>query len=179
MLKTSIIFLLPILLVFNIFGQKQTSKPSESKSQIKTTPTQIPKGWRLVNLNSFSFLLPESMKDQKAQGIDSAVWRFEDDKMILFIERGVYEVVVPDREDFENLTKSIEINGVKGKYFSINYLKPKSPQTEINEKDEQKPFLEEIVFKHKKYSYISFFVQYKNLEQQETAKQILYSIKFK
>lgn len=177
-LKFSFLVFSIILLAFLYgFGQKQASKSSKNKST--STQSQISEDWKLIDLRNFSFILPKTMEDKKIQGIDSAVWRFEDEEMILNIDSGRYNVDFSDREAFESLTKPIEINGFRGHYFYINYLKPKSPQVEIYEIFKQKPLQEAIVFRHDKYSYTTFWVLYKNPEQQEISNKILYSIKFK
>ncbi len=101
MQKTLIIFLLVALSFFNTFGQKQSSRNSKNKNRTKPkTRSQITKGWKLIDLDSFSFLLPESMEDKKARGIDSAVWRFEDTEMELHIDSGMYT------NDFQDLKES-------------------------------------------------------------------------
>ncbi len=105
--KTLIIFLLPIFLAFNIFGQKQSSKTPKSKTQTKRTQIQIPRDWKLIDLDSFSFLLPESMEDKKARGTDSQVWHFEDSEMELYIDSGMYT------NDFQDLKESYEVQKEK------------------------------------------------------------------
>ena len=170
-----------IVSISNAFGQKRISKNPKNKTQAKsTTQTQIPKDWKLVNLGGISFILPKSMEDKKAQGIDSAVWRFENDEIMLNIDSGMYSVIF-DTMGFESNNKQVEINGVKGQFFTIDYTKPKSKMAndELSEDELQKPFLNAVVFTRGKNSYSSFWVQYKSSEQEEIAKQILQSIKFK
>ncbi len=180
-MKKLIIYYFCFVLSINIvLCQKQNSESDKKTQKIKSiSQTQISNDWKLVDLDSFSFILPESMEDKKARGIDSSVWRFESDDIKLVIDSGMYKVTFPDAEDFESSTKQVVVDKIKGQYFAINYSKPKSLEAEIDEKDKQKPYLEAIVFKRNKYLFSSFWVQYKNPNQKEIAEKILYSIKFK
>lgn len=182
MRKTLIIFLLPIVLVVNIFGQKRSAKTSESNIQTKTTQKEISKNWKLVDLGDFSLLLPISMEDKKVRGKDSAVWLFEDDEMEFYIDSGMYKVNFNyDIEEYAGNTKWIEIDKVKGQSIAIDFTKPKSTETnaKISAEEFQKPLLDAIVFYREKSFYSSFWIRYKKLEQKETATKILQSIKFK
>ncbi|MBA2737691.1 MAG: hypothetical protein H0U50_13005 [Pyrinomonadaceae bacterium] len=141
MQKTLIIFLLVALSFFNIFGQKQSSGNSKNKTGTKQkTQSQIPKGWKLIDLDSFSFLLPESMKDKKARGIDSAVWWFEDAEMELHIDSGMYT------NDFQNLKESYKveeeqarIDGKNVKFFTWDENKDISDVYAVNKDGSIKP----------------------------------------
>ena len=169
-----------LFLVFGIFGQKKSSKISKSKtSNSYKSRIQIQKGWRLVDLGNFSFLLPEVMKDQNAKGIDSEVWEFKDETMLLMIDSGMYKMGFSEIEEFENQKKTIKIDGTEGQYFYINFLKPKSPNSKIEKEEKEKPFAEGIIFNRGKNFYSSFWIQYKSAENQKIVKNILYSIKFK
>lgn len=180
-IKKILLFLAVLLfLVFGIFGQKKSSKISKSKtSNSYKSRIQIQKGWRLVDLGNFSFLLPEVMKDQNAKGIDSEVWEFKDETMLLMIDSGMYKMGFSEIEEFENQKKTIKIDGTEGQYFYINFLKPKSPNSKIEKEEKEKPFAEGIIFNRGKNFYSSFWIQYKSAENQKIVKNILYSIKFK
>ncbi len=177
--------LLVISIIFSVsvftFGQKQSPEITKNKTQSKSAQTQIPKGWKSVDLGYFSFILPESMEDKKARGIDSQVWRFEDDEIKLQIDRGMYEVdFAYGGAGFKKETKWIELDGVKGKFFTIDYTKSfRSKDHELSETQKEKPFLQAIVFYEDENSYSSFWVTYKKTEQKDIAEKILYSIKFK
>ena len=187
-LKFSFLVISIILLVAVVgFGQKQSSKDSEGKSVI--TQSQIPKGWKLIDLDRFSFLLPESMDDKKVKGIDSQIWRFEDDKISLSIEKGIYT------NDFQNLKRSFEVQQEKvvidgknviffiwdrNKDISGAYMLNKDGSTIPHEVFE-KHFAIGVYFQEgkRRYTGTNFVITTKTLEGQETAKKILYSIKFK
>ncbi len=182
--KTLIIFLLPILLVFNIFGQKQSSK-----TQIKQLQVPIPKGWKLIDLDSFSFLLPEAMEDKKARGIDSQVWHFEDGEMELYIDSGMYTNDFRDlKESYEVKEEKVNIDGRNVKFFIWDENKDISETYKVNKDGSIEPhetyekhFAIGVYFQEgkRRYSGTNFVITTKSLEAQEIAKKILYSIKFK
>ncbi len=186
-LFVSLVFL---LLVSNTFNQKQPAKNSKNRSQTKSaTRTQVPKGWKLVDLDNFSFLLPESMEDKKARGFDSAVWRFEDTEMELHIDSGIYT------NDFQDLKESYKvkeertiIDGKNVKFFTWVINKNISNVYAVNKDGSIKPrdvfknhFAIGVYFQRgqRRYTGTNFVITTKTLKAQETAKKILYSIKFK
>ena len=184
------VLLVFLLLVSNTFSQKQSSKNPKSKNRIKLTKQlQIPKGWKLVDLDNFSFLLPESMEDKKARGIDSAVWWFEDTEMELHIDSGMY---TNDFQDLKNSYRVKEeqtvIDGKNVKFFIWDKNKNISDVYAVNKDGSIKPH--EIFEKHfsigvyfqtsqRRYTGTNFLITTKTLKTQESAKKILYSIKFK
>lgn len=178
-LKFSLLVILIILLVSAFgFGQKQSS--TDSKNISTKTQTKIPEGWKLVDLDNFSFILPESMEDKKMRGIDSQVWQFEDDKMTLSIDSGMYKVDFDfDAARFQTEKKWIELDKVKGQFFSVDFTKPTSAKIETSKTEKERPYLKAIMFYRGKNFYSSFWVRYKKPEQSEIAEKILYSIKFK
>jgi hypothetical protein len=174
--------LLVISIIFSVsvlnFGQKQSDKNPQDENV--TTQSQIPEGWKLVDLDNFSFILPESMEDKKARGIDSQVWRFENSEMELTIDSGMYKVDFDyDAGRFQTEKKWIELDKIKGQFFSIDFTKPTSAKIENSETEKERPYLKAIMFYRDKYSYSSFWIRYKKTEQSEIAEKILYSIKFK
>lgn len=190
MQKILIVFIFVAFLIFNAFGQKQSSKNRKSKNKIKpATQSQIPKDWKSVDLDDFSFLLPNSMQDKKARGIDSEVWHFEDDKMELWIDSGMYTNDFQDLKDsYEFKEEKVKIDNKNVKFFSWDSNKDISETYEVNKDSSIKPH--EIYEKHfsigvyfqegkRRYSGTNFVISTKTLEEQETAKKILQSIKFK
>jgi hypothetical protein len=92
-------------------GQRKTSNNSNDKKQIKTAGL-VPKDWKLIDLDNFSFILPKSMKDMNAEGIDSEVWEFEDSYMLLSIDSGDYTNNLQDTEySYETKTEKVKIDG--------------------------------------------------------------------
>jgi hypothetical protein len=118
------------------------------------------------------------MEDQKVRGIDSQVWLFTNNDMELHIDSGMYRVDIYTG-GFKSETNQIEIDGVKGQYFKVDYSKPETNESIIEDERKEEPYLQAIVFKHGQNDYSSFWVTYKNSTQEENAKKILYSIKFK
>ena len=190
MQKTLICFLFIAFSVSDIFGQKQPSKSPKSKSQIKpVAQTQIPKGWKLVDLDRFSFLLPESMEDKKARGIDSNIWEFEDEEMSLSIDSGIYTNDFQDLKDsYEVKEEKLKIDNKNVRFFIWDDNKDISETYEVNKDGSIKPH--EVFEKHfsigvyfqegkRQHSGTNFVITTKTLEGQETAKKILRSIKFK
>ena len=190
MQKLLIAFLFIVFTLLNVCGQKQFNNNSEDKFQDKsTTQTQIPKGWKLFDLDRFSFLLPESMEDKKARGIDSAVWHFEDKEMEIYIDSGMYTNDFQDlRESYEVKEEKVKIDGKNVKFFIWDENKNISETYEVNKDGSIKPhevfekrFSIGVYFQEGKsrYSGTNFVITTKTLEGQETAKKVLQSIKFK
>lgn len=190
MQKLLIAFLFITFSLLNVCGQKQSDNNSKAKSQDKSIiQTQIPKGWKLVDLDRFSFLLPESMEDKKARGIDSAVWQFEDEEITLSIDSGIYTNDFQDlKSSFEVKEEKVTIDGKNVKFFIWDENKDISETYEVNKDGSTKPH--EVFKKHfsigvyfqegkRRYTGTNFVITTKTLEGQETAKKVLQSIKFK
>lgn len=178
-LKFSLLLILVLLVSTCSFGQKQSSVNNQIDTSNQTETIQVPKGWKLIDLDSFSFLLPESLIDQKAKGKDSEIWRFESDEIDFYIDSGRYKISFDyDLERFENETKLINKDNIKGQFFKIDFTKPKSPENikELSKEEKQKPFLTAIVFYRGERFYSSFMVHYQKNEQSEIAEKILNSI---
>lgn len=182
--KIFLFTLFAILLVASYsFGQKSPSKNSKSKVHTNKNQIEIPKGWKLIDLDSFSFILPESMEDKKVIGDDSEVWKFASDEMELHIDSGLYKVDLDSNSKlYETKTGWIQSNGIKGKYFRTDFTNPKSIKDNLDnssEDSEQKPFLNGITFYRGENFYSSFWVSFETKEQSKIADKILQSIKFK
>lgn len=182
MRKVTTVFLLVAFSILVFSCQKQAAQNANQQND-------IPKDWKLVDLNGFSFLLPKSMEDKKAQGIDSAVWHFEDNNMKLHIDSGMYTNDFHDLKDsYEVKEEKVKIDSKNVKFFIWDDNKNNSTTFEVNKDGSIKPhdtydkhFSIGVYFQTgwQRYSGINFVITTKTLEEQETAKKILQSIKFK
>lgn len=182
MRKLSTVFLLAVFSILVFSCQKQAAQNVNRQND-------IPKDWKLVDLNRFSFLLPKSMEDKKARGIDSEVWRFEDKDMGLQIDSGMYTNDFHDLKDsYEVKEEKVTIDNKNVKFFIWDENKNNSTTFEVNKDGSIKPhetyekhFAIGVYFKNDWLSNdaTNFVITTKTLEGLETAKKILHSIKFK
>jgi hypothetical protein len=139
------------------------------------------------------------MKKKDVQGIDSVVLTYEDNEITLDIEYGDYSAdVVSHLQNYEGKKIQTTISGENVEIVSYDRNKPMSSPLHMDTRedkdlddsillyDKEKHYVIGVNFPHKNEVIspedrpaISFEVSYKNLEEQETAKKILYSIKFK
>ncbi len=187
---------LSIILVCTIFSsscQKQTATSFETlneDSQIK----EIPKDWQKIETDEFSFSIPRTMKKNDVHGIDSFVMQFENDEITLDIEYGDYSAdLIPLLRDYEGQKEQTIIDGEKTDIVGYDRNKPLNLSNRMVNSDSSTNFIEPnknyifgVNFPHKNEIIapedrpaISFVVRCKNLENKETAKTIIYSIKFK
>lgn len=188
------LFVIPVILLIAVcgFGQKRASQDSKNN---RSATTQVPKDWKLVTLGGFSMMMPKSMKDQEADGIDSQVWEFEDDDFFLSIDSGRYTNDFQDsKEEFKVREEKEVIDGKNVKFLMWNENKPFTGSYETGEMvlvegeaDEpvEKPFALAAYFLTSKKTArrpkiaVGFYIVSRNEELRETAKKILQSIKFK
>lgn len=207
MRKISFSFLLFGISILNFSCQKQVAQNVNLQNEIQNTqttktPNEIPKDWKRVETDSFSFSIPQTLKKNNVRGIDSNVLQFENEELILDIEWGDYsEDVGFNSSEYENKKEEIDIDGEKTVIVSWDLSKPTSSQmsnamsmtngTMRGDKSSKPKKIEKIYnigvnFPHKNEVIspgdrpaISFSVRSKNLESQEIAKTIFQSIKFK
>lgn len=203
MRKISFIFLLFGISILNFSCQKQVAQNVSPQREIQNTqttktPNEIPKDWKRIETDSFSFSIPQTLKKKNVHGIDSQVLQFENDEMQLDIEWGDYvEEFDYYAQQFENEREQVEIDGVKTEIINWDVTKPSSSQmsngmnmtngTMTGEKPLKPKKIEKLYaigvnFPRKEETHlpsISFSARSKNLESQEIAKTIFQSIKFK
>lgn len=207
MRKISFVFLLFGVSILISSCQKQVAQNANPQKEIQNTqttktPNEIPKDWKRVETDAFSFSIPQTLKKNNVRGIDSNVLQFENDEMILDIEWGDYsEDVGFNSNEYENKKEEVNIDEEKTVIVSWDLSKPTSSQmsnamsmtngTMSGDQPSKPKKIDKIYnigvnFLHKSEVIspgdrpaISFSVRSENLESQEIAKMIFQSIKFK
>jgi len=162
--------------------------------QTANAQKEIPKDWQKIETDYFSFSIPQTMKKNDVQGIDSFVMQFESNEITLDIEYGMYSTDLSyGSQHYESQKEVIEIDGEKTVIVSLDYNKPilsssgvvnaaRPTKVEKVEKNHvvgiNLPHKNEVISLEDSPA-ISFIAKSKTLEAQETAKTIFYSIKFK
>ncbi len=188
--KNLILSIIFVFVLLSLSCQKQTATSFEiveETSQIR----EIPKDWQKIETDYFSFSIPLDMKNKNVRGIDSFVMQFEDKDITLEIEYGDYSADLDFiKQNYQSQTEQTEIDGEIVEIVSCDLdrnnpssrMMTKNTKTEAIKKTEKNNY-SGVSFpgRMKDFSQtaISFEVKYKNLEMQETAKTILYSVKFK
>ena len=183
------IFLAPV----NLFLSCQNQVVVSNKTQ-KEVHREVPRDWQRIETEFFSFSIPANMKNNDVRGIDSYVMQFENDEIILDLDYGMHSTTMEySASSFESKKDSIIIDGTETLLISYDANKPVlASKAAVNadgstkfEKVEKNYVIgisfpyESRVIPSKEYFAASFIANCKTLEAQETAKTILYSIKFK
>lgn len=84
----------------------------------RETPTSAPNDWKQVNREEFTLHLPPTFREIPVQGVDTKVWQFEDPKISLHVESGIY-ANVPEmlRTGRTFKEQSRTVNGRNATYF--------------------------------------------------------------
>lgn len=123
------------------------------------------------NLIFVSLSLPDLISIP-IRGIDSAVWKFKSDTLILSIDLGLYSGKPDtDTEELDYIEKRVKIDKKKTTIVSFKYLEPTSDGFD---------YLTAIYFSKigNKYTKLSFVVHSKTSEQQKLAERIFLSTDF-
>lgn len=80
----------PTLEVVETPAPEPTSEPTPEVTAPAATPEPAAVGWSRQDEETFSFELPDDAKDQKMQGIDSQVGRFQSDSLTVDYDYGWY-----------------------------------------------------------------------------------------
>src|SRR5262245_23465567 len=108
--------ILSFALIVSVAGWLFLSHSQETKSPQPI----IPNGWKRLELDDFSFYIPPDLEDQKARGIDSAVWEFRNHAMSLSIDYGMYSndlEFYKDQPDYH--AEWLRIDGKKAKVATL------------------------------------------------------------
>lgn len=80
----------------------------------------IPANWKKISLGAFAFYGPSDLKNERARGIDSALWQFSNDKMLLSIDYGMYANPLTSYSSQLNYEERwSQINGRRAKIISF------------------------------------------------------------
>ncbi|HQU86855.1 MAG TPA: hypothetical protein PKY59_27220 [Pyrinomonadaceae bacterium] len=192
--------LVVVSLIVLVSCQKQTATSFVTPVNTESIK-EIPKDWRKIETDYFSFSIPPTMKNQNVRGIDSEVMSFENEEMTLDIEYGDFSAdVVSHLLDYEGKKQSIIIDGKKTEIVSYDINKPiYSPNKATNAANKASngddsfrlkkveknyvfginfPLKDEPISSENRFA-ASFVIKSKSIEAKETAKIIFQSIKFK
>lgn len=185
--KISLALLVSALAALFLSCQKQTAAPLAAVAD-------VPKEWQKIETDYFSFSIPPTMKKNDVRGIDSQVMQFENDEITLDLDYGMYSTSAEfSLKYFEGEKKAIVIDGIKTELVTYDANKPlSSPKGAVNADGSTKfekvakNYVIGINFPYKSETFgsrtafaASFIANCKTIEARETAKTILYSIKFK
>jgi hypothetical protein len=133
--------------------------------------SEVPDGWKKISVCQFHFLIPQSMKNQNARGIDSCVAEFKSSKMRLAIDYGAYSGSY--MSDGSNLDFKEEVAEIDGK---------KAQLVTFKDARERRDFVAGLyVLIHeetgRKIS-LNMTITVRSAEDLETAKRVFRSIRF-
>lgn len=145
---------------------------------IKKAPqSKVPADWRNVQVEDFSFSIPPDLKAEDVRGIDSTVYAYVSDHMRIVIDLGRYS---------NNLQLYREQPGYREEWFIIHGRKAKVSTFYLSDEfanpgDEGRRSIAAVFFPDigGNAAQLSFWVNCESGREQEVAKQIFYSIKFK
>jgi hypothetical protein len=129
--------------------------------------------WKEVDHKLFSFNIPPDFQPQKVEGIDSAVWRYNSDDLVLIVELGIYAGKTAIYSDWpEYREERVTIGGRKA--ILCFFKAPESRKG--NYRYFAAAYFEDI---GKKSVKLSFFANCRSPREQAVARSIFRSIKFK
>lgn len=76
---------------------------------------QIPTGWKKVGICEMNFIVPDTLTDEKARGIDSCIAKFRDGKMSVSLDYGHYSGISRDDSYLHFKEEKIQISGRQGR----------------------------------------------------------------
>jgi hypothetical protein len=172
MLKLNkLVFLFLIFSVAVALTPGQNKGFQQNKKPIKSA-TKTYSNWKTVKLGVFSFRLPSRMKFvTDVKGIDSPLWRYEDNDNLLDIETGQYVVFGSFRSELSYQEEDLIIDNTKA---IIQFFK-------LNETFDDYKFVSHVTLLKKdgaKFN-VSMFLYSKNPVDKELARKIFQSIKFR
>jgi hypothetical protein len=191
--KILVLSLFLVLVIFSLSCQKQTATSFETVSETSKIK-EIPKDWQKIDTDFFSFSIPPTIKENDVEGIDSQVMQFENAEITLDLDFGMYSTDVEfSTRYFESEKTLVTIDERTTALVKYDANKPlSSPTGAVNADGStkfgkvEKNFVIGVNFQRERgltspdFPFdASFIARCKTLEAQETAKKILYSIKFK
>jgi hypothetical protein len=132
----------------------------------------VAEDWQKIKLSFGSFLAPPGLKEVPFRGIDSQIWKFKKQDLILTIDLGLYSGKPNVNEDELNYKeKGVVKDGKQATIVSFKYREPRS---------EGFDYVSAIYFPElgDKYTKLSFVVHSKTPEHLKIAEKIFLSISF-
>ncbi len=128
--------------------------------------------WKRTELDFCSFLVPLDLTSIPVRGIDSAIWKFKSDSLILMIDLGLYSGKPDiDEKELDYVEKRVKVDKKKGTIVRFKYREPTTDGFD---------YVTAIYFPKivDKFTKLSFVVHSKTPEQQNIAEKMLLSINF-
>ena len=154
----------------------QLSPRLASINRLAIAPSAVPAGWKKINLDHFVFFGPRDLQDQKAHGIDSAVWVFSNESMTVSLDYGVYSNgLTTYSNQLEYREEWLNIGGRKAKVVTF-----RRDETLLTY-DRDLPYVTAVYFPDVTSGGVDLevWVSCKDVASQAEAKQVLFSFKIK
>lgn len=140
-------------------------------------PFVAPSDWKEIDLGHFLFHLPPDMKPQSVQGIDSTVWQYSNSSIRLTLDWGQYPGgFEPYRDQPEYKEEWIKVNGKTAHFWSFR-LSEDNTAAALDDKRYDATIC--FADTETKRMNLTFWAGCKTKSDQETAKMIFQSIRFK
>jgi hypothetical protein len=136
-----------------------------------------PSDWKEIELGHFLFHLPPDMKPQSVKGIDSEVWQYSSGSIILDVDWGRYPgACEPYRDEPEYKDEWVKVGGKTAHYWSHRYSEEYIPAALGDKRFNATICFADTGIGEQK---LTLHAYYKTNSDQETAKMIFQSIRFK
>ena len=138
--------------------------------------------WKKISNEYFQIQIPSDMKDENIHGIDTEVWKFNSEELILYIESGTNENYEIFRSDYINKPnfseKSVTIDDRSGYHYQYY---SDIDENKLLDEYKNKRYVTGIYFDRvkDKFQSIEFTIHGSTDQSRETADKIFQSIKFK
>ena len=142
----------------------------------------VPKDWKKIETDNFYLYIPLSMKKVNVQGIDSSVWKYEDENIILEIEQRMHTSDLSELEErYESVREFRLLNGESAKLVLVDLNAPKTGNWAVSSDGSTKftPAKKNLFLGAYYQIHGAVFEAKSGTESSlETSRKILHSIKF-
>jgi hypothetical protein len=163
----SLLLIVCVLSARFILSQRPTQRP----------PFVAPSNWKEIDLGHFLFYLPPDMKPVSVRGIDSDVWQYSNSSIRLTIDWGPYQgAFEPYRNQPEYKEEWIKVGGKTAHYWSFRFGEDHTAAVLDGKRHEETICFADTETKRMN---LTFNADCQTKSDQETAKMIFQSIRFK
>lgn len=147
-----------------------------SQRPISWPPFVAPSDWKEIDLGPFLFYLPPDIKPKSIHGIDSEVWKYSNSAIQLTIDWGWYPGAFDGyRDQPEYKEEWVKVDGKTAHFGSFRFDEDHTAALDDKRYDSAICF----AGTETKSMNLTFWAYCKTKSDQETAKMIFQSIKFK
>jgi len=177
--KNQWLILATVFILIGGFGLISSSSPSKVEPTLTPTPTSknvdLEEGYKAINANDkFSFVIPENMKQDDVQGIDSFVQQYSGNNMTMSFDYGWYSNPLNGREstpEFWQLEEKISGRDAKLIGYKLDSRYVGKYYSGIHFRNVESGIIQS--------THLTMSVIYNNTEDKETTIKILKSIRLK